>query len=72
MPFQFGEYFEGYEDVGYARRKKQERRFRELYFLFKTAPDFETKLFAALELDCLSDEMQLHNLETDLANDNEA
>ena len=72
MPFQFGEHFEGYDDVGYARQKKQERRFRELYVLFKTAPDCETKLFASLELDSLCEELQLHDLEADPANDNTA
>ena len=73
MPYQFGEHFEGYDDVSFARQKKQEQRFRELYFLFKTAPDFETKLLAALDLDSLCDEMQLHDPGTDPANDdNEA
>jgi hypothetical protein len=74
MPFQFGEHFEGYGDVGCTRRKKQERRFRELHFLFKTAPAFMTKLYAALELDSLCDEMGmgedlLSELEAEPAND---
>jgi hypothetical protein len=74
MPYEFGEHFDGFDDLADARRRKQERQFRELYFLFKTAPDFETKLSAALELDCLCDEMGmledlLSELEVEPAND---
>jgi hypothetical protein len=74
MPYEFGEHFDGYDDLADARRRKQERPFRELHFMFKTAPDFETKLSAALELDCLCDEMGIledlrGKLEPEPAND---
>lgn len=52
MPFEFCDV----DDVTKARQRKQQRRLNELHFAWKTAPDLESKLFAALEYVTLFEE----------------
>jgi hypothetical protein len=73
MPFESGEDFLGFDDVRRARRRKQERRLRQLYFMFKTTPDLETRLWAALEADALFEEIYgCDDDDPEAANDDEA